>query len=371
MRVLPLLYKIIALNRGVLFGETEVFEEGSVTHTSCALLSSTQAIVCYRDIDNSNQGTANLINISGNSLEAQTAVVFEGGTTSNVSVVALSSTQAVVGFTDDSDSYKVKVCVLNISGNTITPVAAVVVESNSSNAVDIVKVSSSQLLIAFNDFGSSTIGEACLLNISGSTITPQTPATFEAGATYNISLALISASQGVVCYRDNGDSGKGKACILDLSGNTVTPATPATFETGTTHDTYTAILSSSQGIVAYRDAGDSDKGKACLLNFSGSVVTPQTPTEFEAGYVYSPNIIELSSAQALVAYCDTDDSNKGKVCQLNISGNTITPQDPFVFEDGSTLDVVTPVKLSISQVLITYKDVDNSGKGTSVVVDLE
>ncbi|WP_230683134.1 hypothetical protein, partial [Streptococcus pneumoniae] len=74
--------------------------------------------------------------------------------------------------------------------------------------------------------GNSGYGTACVLSISGTTVTAGTPVVFESAATYYTSVAMLDSSKAVVTYRDDGNSGYGTACVLSISGTTVTAGTP-------------------------------------------------------------------------------------------------------------------------------------------------
>ena len=192
--------------------------------------------------------------------------VFESASSTYVSVTTLSSTQALVCYTDGGNSSYGTACILNISGSTITPATPVVFESASTSEISVTTLSSNQALVCYRDTGNSSYGTACILDISGSTITPATPVVFESAVTYYISVTTLSPTQAIVCYRDDTNSGFGTACILNISGSTITPATPVVFESASTQYISVTTLSSNRALVCYQDVGNSSYGTLTLLS---------------------------------------------------------------------------------------------------------
>ena len=95
---------------------------------------------------------------------------------------------------------------------------------------------------------------------------PGTPQVFESSTTYYISVAMLTSTKAIVCYRDAVNSNFGTACILDVSGTTITHGTPQVFESSTTQEVSVAMLTSTKAIVCYRDVGNTSFGTACILN---------------------------------------------------------------------------------------------------------
>ena len=244
-----------------------------------------------------------------------------------------------------------------------------VFESARADYISVTTLSSTQAIVCYSDVGNSYYGMACVLDISGSTITPGTPAIFEsANATY-ISVTTLSSAQALVCYRDGGSSSYGTACILNISGSTITPGTPAVFEFAATTYTSVTALSSTQAIVSYSDGGNSNRGTACILNISGSTITRGSPTVFESATTVYTSVTALSSTQALVCCSDVDGNYRGTACILDISGSTITPDTHVVFESVNSVYVVVTT-LSSTQAVVCYRGTFSNYYGTSTVLSV-
>ena len=178
--------------------------------------------------------------------------------------------------------------------------SASVFESASTNYTSVAMLTSTKAIVTYQDVGNSSYGTACILDISGSSITPGSPTVFESGATSYISVAMLTSTKAIVTYRDAGNSSYGTACILDISGSTITPGTPAVFESATTGYISVAMLTSTKAIVTYRDNGNSSYGTSCILDISGSSITPGSPSVFESASTYYTSVAILKSTKEII-----------------------------------------------------------------------
>ncbi len=292
-------------------GTSAVFESASTYYTSVAMLTSTKAIVTYKDVGNSEYGTACILDVSGSTITAGTPVVFESANTSYTSVTMLTSTKAIVAYQDGGNSYYGTACILDVSGSTITAGTAVVFESATTNYISVTMLTSTKAIVAYQDGGNSSYGTACILDVSDSTITAGTPAVFESATTTYISVTMLTSTKAIVAYRDGGNSYYGTACILDVSGSTITAGTAVVFESATTNYISVTMLTSTKAIVTYQDSGNSGYGTACILDVSGSTITAGTPVVFESANTIYISVTMLTSTKAIVTYTDGGNSSYG------------------------------------------------------------
>ncbi|GAG01647.1 unnamed protein product, partial [marine sediment metagenome] len=246
-----------------------------------------------------------------------TAAVFESAVVSYTSVAALSDTQAIVVYADAGNSNYGTACILDISGDTITPATPVVFDSVIVEYLSVAALSSTQAIVTYrNDSGSPEDGTACILDISGSTITPATPTVFENAGTQYTSVAKLTSTKAIVAYQDQGNNNHGKSCILDISGSTITPGVVVEFESGATTYISIAALSDIKAIVTFADG--TAAGRACILDVSGSTITDGNPATFTATNTDYTSVTALSSTKALVAYKDNANLEYGTICTLEI-----------------------------------------------------
>ena len=76
---------------------------------------------------------------------------------------------------------------------------------------------------------------------------------------------MLTSTKAIVTYKDSGNSSYGTACILDVSGSTITAGTAVVFESAISVDISVAMLTSTKAIVTYTDFGNSSYGTACIL----------------------------------------------------------------------------------------------------------
>ena len=280
------------------------------------MLDSSKAVVTYQDGGNSSYGTACVLSISGTTVTAGTPVVFESATTSYTSVAMLDSSKAVVTYQDGGNSNYGTACVLSISGTTVTAGTPVVFESATTDYTSVAMLGSSKAVVTYQDGGNSNYGTACVLSISGTTVTAGTPVVFESAAAYVTSVAMLDSSKAVVTYKDGGNSSYGTACVLSISGTTVTAGTPVVFEAAASSYISVTALDSSKAVVTYRDDGNSSYGTACVLSISGTTVTAWAPVVFESATTTYISVAALDSSKAVVTYRDDGNSNYGTACVL-------------------------------------------------------
>ncbi|MDP8268271.1 MAG: hypothetical protein P9L97_06030 [Candidatus Tenebribacter davisii] len=357
-----------AVDPAVAGGIAAVFESASTYYTSVVMISATKAIVCYQDVGNSSYGTACILDISGSTITPGTPAVFASSIVTTTSVAMLTSTKAIVCYQDDGNLEYGTACILDISGSTITPGTPAVFASSEIFWSSVAMLTSTKAIVCYRDDDTSNYGTACVLDISGSIITPATPVVFDSTYVNSPSVAMLTSTKAIVCYQDVGNSSYGTACILDISGSTITPGTPAVFESASTTYTSVAMLTSTKAIVCYRDNGNLEYGTACILDIVTSTITPGTPVVFESASTYYTSVAMLTSDQAIVCYRDVGNSSYGTACVLDIATSTITPGTPAVFESARS-DYVAVTALSYSKVITVYKDLGNSGYGTSVIID--
>jgi urease beta subunit len=349
--------------------ERKVFESANSDYISVSTLDSSKAIVCYRDAGNSNYGTACVLSISGTTITAGTAVVFESANSDYISVSTLDSSKAIVCYRDAGNSSYGTACVLSISGTTITAGTPVVFESAASDYFSVSTLDSSKAIVCYRDDGNSGYGTACVLSISGTTITAGTAVVFESANSSYFSVSTLDSSKAIVCYRDNGNSSYGTACVLSISGTTITAGTPVVFESANSQFISVSTLDSSKAIVCYRDNGNSFYGTACVLSISGTTITAGTPVVFESASSIYFSVSTLDSSKAIVCYYDGGNSNYGTACVLSISGTTITAGTAVVFESANS-DYISVSTLDSSKAIVCYTDGGNSNYGTASLLKI-
>ena len=132
---------------------------------------------------------------------------------------------------------------------------------------------STHFVVAYDDVGNSSYGTAIIGTVSGTAITYGSEYVFNAGSSSYTSVATLDSTHFVVAYEDVGNSNYGTAIIGTVSGTAITYGSEYVFNAGTSWNISVAILDSTHFVVAYRDVGNSSYGTAIIGTVSGTVIT--------------------------------------------------------------------------------------------------
>ena len=347
-------------------GTPTVFGGNYVSYINAAKLSNTKVIVCYMDASNSQYGTACVLSISGSTITAGSPVVFYSTATSHISVTALSETKAIVVFSDNNGYGTTSV--LSMSGSTITAGSAVVFESANSLYNSVTMLTSTTAIVVYTDTGNSYRGTACLLTVSGSTVTAGTPMVFRSSNSQWITVATLSDTKVIVMFRLG--NGYVTSCVLTISGSSISAGAVVSFNSGASEYISVAVLNPEKVIVAYMDDGDSKKGKALVLTISGSTVSSGSAWDiftFNNADTRWIAIAKITNTQAIVSYMDNGNSAIGTSRVLNISGYTISGETASVFNSSGT-KYNSIVDLENSKSILVYRNDTGNGLGKSIVL---
>lgn len=296
-------------------GTPMVFASTNVIYCSVKRMTDDKAIVAYRDVGNSSYGTAVCLSLSGTTISAGVPFVFESSTVTSPKLDRMTDDKAIVVYSDDGNSsYGTAIC-LSLSGTTISAGNAEVFESSSTSIFSIASMSSDKAIVAYVDTANSYYGTAICLSLSGTTVTAETETVFQSNAINVLDIIGMTNDKAIVAYRDNGNSGSGTAICLTLSGTTISAGSPVVFEDGAVVEIGVSKFLEDKAIVVYEDAGNSYYGTACLLKLVGDTITAGTPIVWtdntDADYA---NVAAMTNSKAIVAYA----VNIGKVTSLYI-----------------------------------------------------
>ena len=216
---------------------------------------------------------------------------------------------------------------------------------------------------------------SAISNTSASAST-SSPATFNT-QTSDVSVVYDSANDKLVfVYRDNSNNNYGTAAVGTLSGSTITFGSEVVFNTASV-EPMDATYDENSGkiVVAYRDNGNSGYGTAIVGTVSGTSISFGSKVVFKSGSSSLQCITYHAAAQkVVVAYRDNSDGNDGAAQVGTVSGTSISfgGRTEFVVSSravgGNRMGIT--YDSSEEKVIITYRDQDFSGYGTSVVGDV-
>lgn len=198
-----------------------------------------------------------------------------------------------------------------------------------------------------------------------------TEATFESGAATHIQGTYDSGSSRVVIVYNQGNT-EGKLIVGEVSGTTISFGTPATFDTDSV--TWTDIAYdpvAGKVLFTFRDEGDGwGKARVATVNpLSNSITLGPSPYTFETVSTYYTSCAYDSNAgKFLIAWRGAN--NYGRAVVATVSGNAISFGTEAVFNSGSSNYIRVKYDSTNNQMMIVYMDGGNSNRGTAIIGEI-
>jgi len=275
---------------------------------------------------------------------------------------------------------------LSLGAQALVARGPVQIESGATKFVSTATFNDHLAVSCFQDDGNSDTGVCVAIERKQAPasydFSVDTAVMFETGQTEYVSVATLDTLNGVVCYKDKGDSGKGKCCHIEqynhplVDDQPMTVETPVEFETNNAAEHISvAVFDSTNAVVCYSDTRDvsSDPGisyasgsgtkgfaKCVHIGASGRTLTMQPyvyftrpvedltnnlGTQTGQGYVYTGyevtniGVSAFDSTNAIMCYIDVTDSSKGKCTLVTRSGTTITTYNTVTTSYSTTAPV--------------------------------
>jgi hypothetical protein len=278
------------------------------------------------------------------------------------------SNKVVVVYRDGGNSNSGTAAIGTVSGTSITFGTPVVYRAGANTAYNaaVFDSNSNKVVVVYADYGIGGRGTARVGTISGTTISFGTAVVFEAGAAGYNSIAFDSNSNKVVvAYKDGGDSGKGKAIVGTVSGTDISFGTAAVYETGDV--SYVSCVydeNAQKFLIAYRDTNNSSYATAVVGTVSGTDISFGTAVVIESAssYPYSPDgfAYDPIAQKSVLGYISG--SNVSKVIVATISGTNVSFGTAVTFANSNTGALVYDT--TAKSIVMVYRDIDNSNHGT-------
>ena len=310
------------------FNSTEL-EETSITFDS----NSNKVVISWNDkVNNGEAGTSIVGTVSGTNISFGSAVVFAAPVTRDiVSTFDSNSNKVVIAYRDVGNSQYGTAIIGTVSGTSISfgteVVFATAITYLYSPAAMVFDTSNNKIVIAYNDGGNTNYGTAIVGTVSGTSISFGTAVVFEAsnlGALSPMAVAYdSSASRVVITYKDTGNSGYGTLIAGLVSGTSISFESPVVFEAASTDDISSAYDSNSNKVViAYKDVGNSNYGTSVVTTTGFTdIIRGQVPSGTQAitNIIGSVSSTQLGLTAGQAYYVQTD----GTIA--------LTADDPSVF----------------------------------------
>lgn len=304
------------------------FETGAAFYQRAAYdAANNKVVITYRDVNNSNYGTAIVGDVSGNSITFGTAVVFESAEQyAPMPTVYDSSNEKIVVFFNNT-SLQPTAKVGTVSGTSISFGSAtsfdtsVFIYSQASAAFD---STNNKVVTAYYKSGSASA--AIVGTVSGTSISFGSPTTYYAGAGNNSEMGFDSSAGKVVIAFEEGNSSLG-AIVGTVSGTSISFGTKTTISSNTCRTSaVNYVPNANKTVITFHDVdGGSSKGKAVVGTISGTSISFGTIASFgNSGGAFTSIAAPITNDAIAVAYADADNSSYGTFVVGTVSGTSIS-----------------------------------------------
>ena len=254
------------------YGAENIFNSAITYDISVAALDSTHFAVSYRDSGNSSYGTAIVGLVSGTTISSYGAEnVFNSATTYYTAISKLDSTHFVIVYRDVGNSDHGTAIIGVTSGTTISSYGAEnVFNSAATYYTSVSGLDSTHFVVSYQDGGNSSYGTAIIGVTSGTTISSYGAGNvFNSASTAVISVSGLDSTHFAVSYQD---AVVYYGCVRQgtISGTTISSYdTEQTFNSASTNYIAVVALDSTDYIVVYKDDGGADYGCGRVWGSSG------------------------------------------------------------------------------------------------------
>ena len=354
-------------------GSESEFTTGAANYITIAHDSNSgKSVVIYRDDDA--KGTARVGTVSGTSISYGTAVEFEDGNTEFIAATFDSnSNKVVIAYRDGGDSNYGKAVVGTVSGTDISFGSPVTFESAHASYMSATFDSTNnKVVIVYCDIGNSNYGTAIVGTVSGTSISFGTPVVYSSSATYWQAVGFDTANGKVVINYDTiteiyigGGSNTGLGIVGTVSGTSISFGTRAAWMNGgQLYPDITYDSDSGKLLFVSANGSNSNRGEAAVATVSGTSISFGTVAVYETGVAnYSQVVMDTSTNKAVVAFRDQGDSNKGKFNVGTISGTDVSFSGATEF-NAATEWIGIEYDSTAERVLIGYRDQGDGDDGT-------
>ena len=327
-------------------------EAGSSTFTASGAISNGDTVIVNSD------GTVSVVAeaVASSPNIGDSSAFHSANTVSVYSAYDPDQDKVIVVYRDDADGSKGKAVVGTVSGTDITFGSEVTFNDTSTGDISVAYDTNTDRALVTYATGGAETGTGRVLSISGNSISVGNASTFNSGSTSNIYSTFDSSNNKVVItFRDHGNSNKGKAVVATITGgstNTVSFGSEVTWYDDFVNYLGICFDSTNNKVVitgGFTGASGS-KGRAIVGTVSGTSISFGTAVVFEdtAPYLAQPTF-DSTNGKVVIVYQDRTASEKPVAKVGTVSGTSIS--------FGSKVDVDT--RTGSNELSITYDSHNN------------
>jgi len=192
------------------YGSDYVFNSAVTAAVSCSMIDGTHAIIAYKD---DSAGTAVIATISGTTISYGSEYVFNSASTQWISSTMLDTTHALISYQDYNDGGAGSAVIATLSGSTISYGSEYTFNNASTEEISSCTLDSTHALISYEDAGNASYGTAVIATISGSVITFGPEFVYNSAATAAVDCSALSSTTVLIAYQDTGSSSYGRSIV--------------------------------------------------------------------------------------------------------------------------------------------------------------
>ena len=320
-------------------------------------------VIAGRDADyGTGKAIVGTIDTSNDTVSFGSFAQFEDGSNTENFAVAFdsSNSKVVIVYSDGADSNNGKAVVGTVSGTSISYGTIVQFDTNARLASVAFDSNAGKIVIAYADYGNSGYGTAIVGTVSGTDISFGTAQVFKSASSTHIDIAFDSSNNKVVvAYVATHHYG----IVGTVSGTSISFGSEAKFaDNGGSYNKLAFDSSNNKFLIIYKDQA-TDDGFGIVGTVSGTSISYGSAVEF-----HDANTSEMDLAfdtdvnKFLIAYKDDGDSDKGKYVTASISGTTPSFGSEAVLDSGRALQPNVEYDSGNKRTVINYRD--TSGVGT-------
>jgi hypothetical protein len=336
---------------------------------------SNRVVIAYKDVGNSDRGTAIVGTVSGTTITFGTAILFEatGAADFMSATFDSNSNKVVIAYRYGSTLFgSAVVGTVDGSNNSISFGPTAVFQNSRSDHISATFDSNSnKVVIAYQNDGNGDRGTAIVGTVDGETIMfPTAAVLFDNTRADNISISFDSNSNKVViAYIDLDNTNYGTAVVGTVGGgNSITFGPPSVFESTNSSSIYSVFDSGvNKLVIAYQNVTDSGSGYGVVGTVSGTSISFGTPDKFNLALTTMVGIAFDSTANKVVISYKDGATGHGTSIAGWVSGTSILYGDPLVFNPSNTIGAgdATVFDSLANKVVVSYRN--SSVLGDTVV----
>ena len=346
--------------------ETYIYERSVVFDSSA-----NKVVIFYRDAGNSGYGTAIVATVSNKTISFGTPVVFESASVTTIAAsFDTNENKTMVLYRDGGNSNYGTAIVCSVSGTTPSFGTAVVWLSRAVSRLNSCFTDAYNRHVAAFENNVPGVGNtvsAIVGSISGTTPSFGSVKADVAGDSQdNHMYPTITSTENVssrclIAWQNGQDSDKGYARVgtIAYDSNTISfSGSAAAWESSGIANTYisSAYGHAKERVVIIYKVGSASKAialEAGAGSFTAGTAITLTSNEID----YNAVVYDPDAGKFVVAVMDDDDSDKGKIIGLSISGSTLTADTPIVAYDNQLSIVAITYDTNADKSVVAFQDI--------------